>query len=79
VTCKGICKDLQADKMNRSLEDRPNVRKCTTCEIDIASEFWVKSKSGRIRCPCCKIQLRIHSRGKGAREKRQKRFAEATI
>jgi hypothetical protein len=76
--CKGLCKDIIADQTGRALEETPNVRRCSTCNIPIAMEFWVKGKSGRIRCPCCNFQLRIHSRGNKARKRRQDEFALRT-
>lgn len=75
--CNNLCHRYEADKMtNRSLKDRPNVRLCITCEKLIPSEFWFHTKNGRIRCPCCKNQLRTNSRSKKAREDRQEEYAK---
>ncbi len=76
--CKGICKDMIADLTGRALADSPNIRRCSICVIPIAKEFWVVGKKGRIRCPCCGTQLRIHSRGNKARKRRQDEFALRT-
>jgi len=74
--CNNLCIRYEADKINRSLDERPNVRRCAECEVLIPKEFWEYTKGGRVRCPCCHYQLRINSRGKKARQKRQDEYAK---
>jgi len=72
--CKGLCHKIAIEIGSHSLDELPDVRRCAICGENIHSENWVHGKSGRIRCPCCNFQLRIHSRGNKSRKRRQLAF-----
>ena len=74
MTCKGICKSIHVELGTKPLDDLPDVRRCAICGANIPKKNWVIGKSGRVRCPCCNYQLRIHSRGTKSRKRRQEEF-----
>lgn len=81
VACRGICDQFKMINVDvRYWTYKPELMRCSLCDIIIHQDNWVKRDSGRITCPCCGMQLKRNSTGKRAREKRQQDFiAKVTI
>jgi len=72
VACKGICDQFRVINVDvRYWTYKPELMRCSLCDIIIHQDNWVRRDSGRITCPCCGMQLKRNSTGKKAREKRQ--------
>ena len=64
-SCKGVCKrySITAKKYEA------DVRRCTKCEV-----FF---KTLELRCPCCKVRLRINSRWNKVIKRKNEHLYEA--
>jgi len=75
MACKGICDNYAV--LGIALRDwnyDPDLMRCSTCDVIIHRDNWIITQARRIICPCCRLQLKANSRGKIARERRQKEY-----
>lgn len=77
MACRGICDQFRIENVDvRYWTYKPELMRCSLCDIILHKSNWIRRESRRITCPCCGMQLKRNSTGKRAREKRQKDFYE---
>ena len=77
MACKGVCNNIAVLGIAvRDWDGLPDLMRCSTCNVIVHRKNWIITGLGRKICPCCRLQLKANSRGKRAREKRQKLFLQ---
>ena len=55
ASCKGICLEFEPTRIPNARKYQEGLKRCSWCDI------WFKTEE--IRCPCCRMILRVKARG----------------
>lgn len=65
MTCNGSCKRIGIKRVSafHSMYQM-GFKRCQNCEIWITEKICIIGTTGKMKCPCCKLQVRHSPRNK---------------